>query len=128
MFQGQEKRCVVISTVRSSRDFISHDKLHHIGFLANPKRFNVAITRAACLLVVVGNPAVLAHDPCWGELLRACIRQGAYRGVEPPLLEGDGAEVEDMATEFARLMQMDEEEEEEEEEGAQLAQEGMPMP
>lgn len=30
-----------------------------VGFWANPKRFNVAITRAKALLVVVGHPLVL---------------------------------------------------------------------
>lgn len=40
----------------------------HVGFWRNPKRFNVAITRARALLVVVGHPVVLMevdlHLPC----------------------------------------------------------------
>lgn len=32
---------------------------YYLGFLSNPKRFNVAITRAKALLIVVGNPHVL---------------------------------------------------------------------
>jgi AAA domain len=37
----------------------------HVGFWRNPKRFNVAITRAKALLVVVGHPVVLLEvtDP-----------------------------------------------------------------
>lgn len=30
------------------------DARHRLGFLCNPKRFNVALTRAKALLVVVG--------------------------------------------------------------------------
>jgi hypothetical protein len=84
LFQGQERRVILISTVRSSPDFIGFDTKHNLGFLDNPKRFNVAVTRACSLLVIVGNPAVLATDPHWGELLRLCLRRGAYTGVEPP--------------------------------------------
>ncbi len=41
-----------------------------VGFWHNPKRFNVAITRARALLVVVGHPLVLLEDYCWREFLR----------------------------------------------------------
>ena len=58
-FQGQERRVVVVSTVRSSPEYLATDFQHKLGFLANPKRFNVAITRARALLVVVGNPYLL---------------------------------------------------------------------
>lgn len=47
----------------------------------NPKRFNVAVTRAKALLVVVGQPAVLLEDASWRELLLHCFSQGAYRGA-----------------------------------------------
>ena len=46
--------------VRSSVDLLDFDNLHHLGFLSNPKRFNVAISRACALLVVVGNPFLLS--------------------------------------------------------------------
>lgn len=29
------------------------------------QRFNVAVTRAKALLIVVGNPLLLSHDPDW---------------------------------------------------------------
>ena len=35
------------------------DAANKLGFLANPKRFNVAVTRARALMVVVGNPHIL---------------------------------------------------------------------
>jgi hypothetical protein len=48
-----------------------------VGFWRNPKRFNVAITRAKALLVVVGSPRVLAADDNWRQLLRHCIARWA---------------------------------------------------
>ena len=58
-FQGQERKVVILSTVRSSPEYVSLDQTHRLGFLADPKRFNVAITRAQALLIVVGNPNIL---------------------------------------------------------------------
>ena len=43
-FQGQERQIIIVSMVRSSLDFLSFDVKHNIGFLDNPKRFNVAGT------------------------------------------------------------------------------------
>ena len=84
LFQGQERRVIIIPTVRSSEDFLGFDRKHNLGFLDNPKRFNVAITRAKALLIIVGNPAVLKQDQHWGALLRLAIDKGAYTGVPPP--------------------------------------------
>lgn len=82
MFQGQEKRVIIISTVRSSPDWVGCDVRHNLGFLHNPKRFNVAITRAQALLIVVGNPNVLRLDFHWGRsssIASTTARTGACR-------------------------------------------------
>ncbi|XP_015264039.1 PREDICTED: putative helicase MOV-10, partial [Gekko japonicus] len=79
-FQGQERRVLLISTVRSRSEYFQMDKDFNLGFLRNPKRFNVAVTRSKALLIVIGNPATLKQDPIWGEFLKYCRDNGAYRG------------------------------------------------
>ncbi|NXS62137.1 SDE3 helicase, partial [Brachypteracias leptosomus] len=79
-FQGQERRIILISTVRSCSEYLQLDENFKLGFLKNPKRFNVAITRAKALLIVVGNPAVLSKDQHWQRFLRYCREQGGYTG------------------------------------------------
>lgn len=59
-FQGQERKVIVVSTVRSTIKHNEFDKVHYLGFLSNPRRFNVAITRARSLLILVGNPHIIS--------------------------------------------------------------------
>uniref|UniRef100_A0A674EXB5 RNA helicase n=1 Tax=Salmo trutta TaxID=8032 RepID=A0A674EXB5_SALTR len=66
-FQGQERRVILVSTVRSSAKYVKTDQYFSLGFVKNEKRFNVAVTRAKALLIVVGNPLVLRGDPTWGR-------------------------------------------------------------
>lgn len=44
------------------------------------QRFNVAITRAKCLLIVIGNPLVLETNNCWRLLMQYCKENEAYIG------------------------------------------------
>ena len=79
-FQGQEERIVFISTVvtrPATLDALDSE----IGFLNNPQRFNVAISRAMSLNVVVGHPLVLVQNALWRELLKECVRRDAFRGA-----------------------------------------------
>ena len=128
MFQGQERPVIIISTVRSSQAWVDFDTKHNLGFLDNPKRFNVAITRAQALLIVVGNPSVLATDFHWRELLKLCIAKGAYRGAPLPDLEdggggGDGGGVSELVDDLEELLLDDEEDV-----SPQMQQESMEMP
>ncbi|XP_015267285.1 PREDICTED: putative helicase Mov10l1, partial [Gekko japonicus] len=82
-FQGQEFLVILISTVRSNESSFKEDR-HFLGFLTNPKRFNVAITRAKALLIIVGNPHVLAKDPCFNAFLDYSLSNGVYIGCDLP--------------------------------------------
>ncbi|XP_040405316.1 RNA helicase Mov10l1 isoform X4 [Cygnus olor] len=82
-FQGQEHMVTILSTVRSHEGVFMEDK-YYLGFLSNPKRFNVAITRAKALLIVVGNPHVLVKDPCFCALLEYSLMNKAYVGCDLP--------------------------------------------
>ncbi|PRP82146.1 RNA helicase [Planoprotostelium fungivorum] len=79
-FQGQEYPIIIISTVRCNREYIQSDAKHDLGFLNNYKRMNVAITRAKALLVVVGNPHLLAYDPYWKKLIDHCKENRSATG------------------------------------------------
>ncbi|KAM4038170.1 RNA helicase Mov10l1 isoform 3-T3 [Anomaloglossus baeobatrachus] len=84
-FQGQEFLIIIISMVRSCEDSLYNDSRTLLGFLCNPKRFNVATTRPKALLIVLGNPHILMKDPCACALLEYSIINGAYTGCNLPL-------------------------------------------
>jgi len=90
-FQGQEKLIIIVSTVRAKPQFTKHDAKFHLGFLQNPKRFNVAITRAKALLIVVGNPNVLQYDENWNAFIQFCKLNQCIKGVPFELMPLDEA-------------------------------------
>ncbi|KAF8869389.1 AAA domain-containing protein [Infundibulicybe gibba] len=77
-FQGQERRVIIISTVRSSKEFVDYDVRHTLGFVANPRRFN------GVLLIVVGDPQVLGLDPLWRSFLNYAYNNGGWKGPDIP--------------------------------------------
>ncbi|XP_028262753.1 putative helicase mov-10-B.1 [Parambassis ranga] len=97
-FQGQERKVVMVSTVRSSINYVKMDKDFNIGFLANEKRFNVAMTRARSLLIVVGNPVILNKDPTWKKFINYCVEQKGYTGFDFKEAEGEDDIVSRLAT------------------------------
>ncbi|CAE6373749.1 unnamed protein product [Rhizoctonia solani] len=83
-FQGQERQVIIVSTVRSNKDLLSFDLKHTLGFVSNPKRLNVAITRAQSLLVVIGDPLVLGLDALWRRFMYFVYRSGGWKGAPFP--------------------------------------------
>jgi len=81
-YQGQEEKIVIISTVRSNDQWLSLDYKQKLGLFNHSKRFNVAITRAKNLLIVVGNPIIMQKDKYWKQLLDLCWKNSAYKGCK----------------------------------------------
>ena len=73
-FQGREKEAIVLSLVRSNTE-------NDVGFLADVRRTNVALTRARRKLLVVGDSATLAALPFYRRLVEYFERVGAYHTV-----------------------------------------------
>lgn len=90
IFQGQERRIIIISTVRSNElGFVSNKQVRRskvsifsymfaiaMSFLSF-QRLNVMVIRAICLLIVVGNHEALKSDHIWEELIEHCIKNAA---------------------------------------------------
>ncbi|XP_043952252.1 putative helicase mov-10-B.1 isoform X2 [Gambusia affinis] len=81
IFQGKESDVILMSTVRSNPGLTAPNQHFSLGFVKDEKRFNVAMTRARNLLVVVGDPRVLEIDPMWNKLIHYCLKERAYRGI-----------------------------------------------
>jgi hypothetical protein len=89
-YQGQEEKVIFISTVVSRKHWMH--SANPCNLLSSPHRFNVAVTRAKALLVIVGNPHTLAADEHWNKMLRFCIERGCYTGVPAPSMFSDACE------------------------------------
>ncbi|KAG6906077.1 hypothetical protein DXG01_016020 [Tephrocybe rancida] len=76
----KERRVIIISTVRSSTEFVEYDLRHTLGFVASPRRFNVAVTRAQSLLIIIGDPTVLSLDPLWRSFLNYIYHNKGWTG------------------------------------------------
>ena len=81
-FQGKEKDIIIVSTVRAC------PMSNSVGFLADMRRMNVAITRAKIGLFIIGRADTLSLNPTWAMLIEnAQITRNAY--LEIPSSDSD---------------------------------------
>ncbi len=73
-FQGREKEAIVISLVRSNNR-------GEVGFLAETRRMNVALTRARRKLLVICDSATITAHPFYARLVDHWDAIGAYQSV-----------------------------------------------
>ncbi|CAB4425091.1 unnamed protein product [Rhizophagus irregularis] len=83
-FQGREKDYIILSCVRSNEH-------QGIGFLNDPRRLNVALTRARYGVVILGNPRVLSRHPLWHHLLvhykdKDCLVEGPLNNLKVSMI------------------------------------------
>ncbi len=65
-FQGQERDMVISSYTVADRDFVASEE----GFILDPRRFNVTLTRARSKFVMFVSEAVLQHLPSDADAAR----------------------------------------------------------
>jgi len=73
-FQGREKDLIVISMVRSN-------ETGEVGFLADDRRMNVAVTRARRQVVIFGNSTTISTSPFLEGLVDYSNLHGSYRSA-----------------------------------------------
>lgn len=83
-YQGREKEAVVISMVRSNA-------ARTVGFLADFRRMNVAVTRARRHVAIVADSDTVSSDPHLRSLLQHAEAHGEVRSAAEYLLDGGPA-------------------------------------
>lgn len=74
-YQGREKEMIVFSSVRANED-------GKVGFLADWRRLNVALTRAKRGVVVFGSLTTLRNDPVWNSWIDHVVATGGCQAVD----------------------------------------------
>ncbi len=82
-FQGGEREAIILSFVRSNDS-------HAVGFLADPRRINVAVTRARRHLAVFCDSETCSSDPFLSRLIQYCSEVGEHRSAAELLDDMEG--------------------------------------
>ncbi|PON78563.1 P-loop containing nucleoside triphosphate hydrolase [Parasponia andersonii] len=84
-FQGREVDILILSTVRAATSSAGPGiNLSNIGFVADVRRMNVALTRAKLSLLVVGNARTLQTNKNWAALIKDAVERNLVRTVKMP--------------------------------------------
>jgi ATP-dependent RNA/DNA helicase IGHMBP2 len=78
-FQGREKEAILLSLVRSN------DR-GNVGFLADRRRLNVAITRARRHVCIVCDSSTVSTDPFLSAMVDYASEFGEYRAADPGMV------------------------------------------
>lgn len=79
-FQGSERELILASTVRASAG--------EVGFMRDPRRINVLLTRARRGLIVFGDPETLGQErQSWGPWLKWVRAQGSVLPVHSLMMQ-----------------------------------------
>lgn len=76
-FQGQEKDIIIMSCVRAMSDSGG------VGFLADTRRMNVALTRAKSSLWILGNGGSLVQNKSWSRLITNASKRKMFSQIRP---------------------------------------------
>ncbi|KAL1829332.1 hypothetical protein ACET3Z_007744 [Daucus carota] len=85
-FQGREVDILILSTVRASKSCSAELKIHsgNIGFVADVRRMNVALTRAKFSLWILGHAKTLMTNKNWEALLKDAKKRNLVISSKQP--------------------------------------------
>lgn len=71
---------------------MGYDRKFNLGFVSNPKRINVAISRAKSLLIILGNAELLSTDEWFMKILKKIYEMNCYDGPDLDFSVGSNEE------------------------------------